>query len=80
MLKRHLEELSTKPVEIVLAYMECYDEFASALFDEGDWKSICDFGHFYDNCQENWQDSYPTYTEGQFLNDLLDQYGCPPRF
>ncbi len=73
-------ELSTKPVEIVLAYMDCYDEFVSLRWDEGDFESICDFSHFYRNAMENWAMFEPTSSECQYLNGLLREYGYEPRF
>ncbi len=80
MLDEHREELSKKSVNVVLAYLDCYDEFISLRWDEGDFESICDFSHFYNNCLENWKMFFKDLTEEQYLNDLLGQYGYAPRF
>lgn len=73
-------KLSMKPKGVILAYMDCYTEMVALRMDECARDDICDFDHFFNNCQENWHMFGPKQSEGQYLNGLLKEYGFDPRF
>lgn len=74
------QTLSKKSKELILAYLDCYTEMVALNMDEGTREDICDFDHFFHNCQENWHLFYKAVTEEESLNVLLREYGFDPRF
>ena len=84
MLGKHRNELAGKPVEVVLAYLDCFDELVSLRLDEGNISGVPTFSQFYEECQRtlemNRQNLGSAYEETAFLNALLDAYGYPGRF